>query len=442
MTTRTKICIVLSFFTCIVATGQQSDSHRLSLKDAIDLALKNNLSVLVAGTQVGESAGTRERAFSRLLPHASADSLANRQNRNLQVAGISFPGVPTVVGPFSFYDFRLSASQTLFDRQVYHGWKATVQQEQAAKLSYQDARDHIVRLTAGLYLNSEFAMAEAQAAQSQVETSETLEKLARDRRAQGLATGVDVVRAQVRLARDRQSLLVAQNAFHTSLLDLARFLGLTLGIPLELTEQLQFHPVAVPQLDEALPAALRARADYRALAAQRDALLEQQKASHARYLPRLLIGGDYGAIGRNFGSLPGIGEIQGTLEITLFDRDRNGEQRELENRVRRVDVQINDLARGIEEELRKAVLDLKSTAEQVQVTEAALDLAGRELELARDRFSNGIGDNIEVVAAQDALASARNDRLGALARHADASMALVRALGGGEKNYQMYLDGR
>jgi len=166
---------------CMFASGQQPASRRLSLKEAIALALTNNLGVLLAGAQAGEAAGTRERALSALLPHASGSSLANRQNRNLQVAGISFPGVPTVVGPFTFYDFRVSDSQSLVDRQAYHGWKATVQQEQAAKLSYQDARDQIVRLTAGLYLNSEFAAAQVQVAQSRVETSETLERLARDR---------------------------------------------------------------------------------------------------------------------------------------------------------------------------------------------------------------------------------------------------------------------
>jgi outer membrane protein TolC len=442
MTSGKTSWIAMLLLACMLASGQQPASRRLSLQEAIDLALKDNLGVLLAGAQAGEAAGTRERALSALLPHASGSSLANRQNRNLQVTGIAFPGVPTVVGPFTFYDFRVSASQAVVDRQAYHGWKATVQQEQAAKLSYQDARDQIVRLTAGLYLNSEFAAAQVQVAQSRVETSETLERLARDRRAQGLATGVDVVRAQVQLARDRQSLLVAQNTFQTSLLELARFMGLAPGTPLELTEELEFHPTAIPELEKALPAALQARADYRALAAQREALREQQKASHARYLPKLLIGGDYGAIGRNFGSMPGTGEVQGTLAITLFDRDRSGERRELENRVRLVEAQVNDLAREIEQELQKAVLDLRSTSEQVKVTQAALELAGRELELARDRFSNGVADNIEVVVAQDALSSAQNDRLGALARHADARMALIRALGGGEKNYQMYLEGR
>ena len=90
--------------------------------------------------------------------------------------------------------------------------------------------------------------------------------------------------------------------------------------------------------------------------------------------------------------------------------------------------------------MRKAILDLESTENQVTVTEAGLDLAERELNMAQDRFRNGVTDNIEVVTAQSTLAGAQDDRIVALARHADAVMALVRSLGGTEKIYQMYLD--
>jgi outer membrane protein TolC len=107
--------------------------------------------------------------------------------------------------------------------------------------------------------------------------------------------------------------------------------------------------------------------------------------------------------------------------------------------LKRLNAQIDDLNREIEQELRKAVLDLESTENQVTVTEAALHLAERELSLAQDRFRNGVTDNIEVVTAQSTLASAQDDRIMALARHADAVMALVRSLGGTEKIYQTYL---
>jgi outer membrane protein TolC len=421
------------------ARAQQTSPQRLTLRDAITLALKQNLSVRVASAQVEELEGTRARRRASLLPHVNGDALANRQNIDLAALGISFPQVPTVVGPFGHYDFRLSANQSLIDRHSYHNWKASEKQEEAARLDYQDARDLVIRQAAGLYLNSQASAAEVEAAESRVTTSQTLEKLARDQHTQGLATAVDEVRAQVQLARDQQTVLVARNAYQTSLLALAHFLGLSPGAPLELAESLKFQHVESMDADQVLHTALEARSDYAALLKQRDSLDEQLKASRARYFPTLSVNGDYGAIGRGFDSLAGTGEIQGTLTVTLFDRDRAGEKTELQSQVKRLNAQIDDLSREIEQELRTALLNLESTESQVTVTEAALHLAERELSLAQDRFRNGVTDNIEVVTAQTSLASAQDDRITALAQHADAVMALVRSLGGTEKIYQTYL---
>jgi outer membrane protein TolC len=434
-----RIAIAALAAACAVSVSAQQAPRRLTLNHAVQLALKNNLSVLVAGTQVQEAGGTRQRASAALLPRLNGTALANLENRNLAVAGLSVPGIPMVVGPFSYYDFGIAGSQSIVNLQAYHSWKASRHQEEASRLDYQDARDLVIRQTAGLYLASETAFAEVQASQSRVTTSEALEKLARDQHDQGLATGIDVVRAQVQLARDQQTLLAAQNSYQTSLLALARFLGLPPGTPLELAGQLEFHRVELPDVNQAIQAALLARPDYRSLLSQRGALVQQQKASHARYYPTLSLTGDYGALGRNFGSMPGIGEVQATLSVTLFDRDRRGEQKQLASRVQRIDDQLADLARGIDEDVRKAELDIQTTSQQVTVAEAGLALAERELQLAEDRFRNGVTDNIEVVTAQTALDAAQDSRIASLAQHADAVAALVRALGATEQNYQKYL---
>ena len=433
------VALSLSLWSGAPADAQQTAPRRLTLREAIGLALKQNLSVRVASAQVEELEGTRERRWAALLPHVTGNALANRENINLGALGISFPTVPTVVPAFNHYDFRISASQSLIDRHSYHNWKASEKQEEAAKLDYQDARDLVIRQAAGLYLDAQASAAEVEAAESRVTTSQTLEKLARDQHAQGLATAVDEVRAQVQLARDQQNLLVARNTYQTSLLVLAHFLGLSPGAPLDLAEPLKFHHVESADADQALHSALQARSDYAAFLKQRDSLVEQLKASRARYLPTLSVNGDYGANGREFGSLAGTGQIQGTVTVTLFDRDRAGEKTEIQSQLKRLNAQIDDLNRQIEQELRKAVLDLESTEKQVTVTEAALHLAERELSLAQDRFRNGVTDNIEVVTAQATLASSQDDRILALARHADAVMALVRSLGGTEKIYQTYL---
>jgi outer membrane protein TolC len=433
--------IVLALITLApfpACAGAQEPPQKLTLRDAIRLALKKNVNVQVSATEVSEAEGTRTRNLAALLPHASGDTVANLVKNNLAIEGISFPGVPQTVGPFAYYDFRLSASQSVVDRQAVHSWRATIHQEDAAKLDYQDTRDLIVWEAAGLYLQSETASAEVEAAQSRLQTSRVLATLARDQHGQELATAIDVVRAQVQVARDQQSLLVAQDDYQTSLLALARFLGLSPGTPIELAEKLQFRPIDAPDVDQALPGALAARDDYRALFSELQSLVEQQKASHARYLPTFSLNGNYGAAGRNFGAMPSSGGIEGVVSVTVFDRDRTGEKQQIESRAQRLKAQMDDLARSIEQDLRKAVLDLRSAEQQVSVTQAALDLAERELTLAEDRFRNGVTDNIEVTTAQDALTTAQDDHIAAIAQHEDARAALARALGATEKSYEKY----
>lgn len=432
--------LVLAMVTGIEA--QQPQQVRLTMRDAVQLGLKANLGVQLARSQVSESAATRERRLSALLPHVSGQSYANLQNRNLEAFGLTGTGIPQVIGPLSNYDFRLYADQTLIDRRATHALRASERQVDSAKLSYEDTKNLVVRQSAGLYLQAVSASSEVQSAESRVETAQTLLKLAEDQRAHGLATGIDVVRAQVQLQRERQRVLSARNVFQTALLSLQRYVGMPPGTPVELADQLEFHAIPLPDANGALPSALQARSDYRALSAQKDAIVEQQKASRARYYPTFSIGGNYGTLGRNFGNMPGTGLIQGTVSVSLFDRDRNGEQQELTSRQQRVEAQLADLKRQIHQELLKAVLDLQTSEDQVKVSDEALSLAQRELNLARDRFRNGLTDNIEVVTAQDALRSAEDDHLQALAVHADAKMALVRALGGSQQNYEDYFTGK
>jgi len=418
-----------------ICAAQQAQPYRLTLQDAIQKGLQANLSVLVAGTRVDEAEGTRERRLSAaLLPRVNAQTYANVQNRDLRAFGISAPGLPEVVGPFSNYDFRIYAQQNIVDLESYRGLKASERALDAGRMDLQDARDLIVRSIASLYLNAQSAAARVESAQSRVKDSSTLFKLAKDKHDAGTATGVDVLRAEVQLANDRQAKLVAENQLKQSLLTLARNMGMSPGTPLELAEPLRYQALSQPDSETLVPTALLARADYLSLASQRQSLLEQQRASQARFYPKLSINGNFGAIGRSIGGVQPTGLIQGQIDFTVFDRDRNGEAQELAGRVKRIDDQIADLRRGIDEDIREALLNLDSAAEQVTVAREGRDLAQRELELAQDRFQSGTANNVEVVTAQDELARAEENYILAVSSHVDAKFALARAMGDTEKN--------
>jgi len=430
-------------FLALLAAGlaQQAECqtpYRLTLAEAIQKGLQRNLGVLVARARVEEAEGTRERQRASLMPRSYAETPVVLQSRNLQAMGITvpIPGFPTVVGPFGTYEARVYVDQPLLDLQSYHAWRATDKQEQSRRNDYQDARDSVVRQIENLYLSAQSAAALVEAAKSRTADSEALYKLAKDRHDNGKATGVDVLRAQVQLATDRQSLLEAGNNAKQALLVLARTIGLSPGAPLELAEALRFEPVETPETGALLNSALASRSDYLSLGTQRQALVEQQKANHARYLPRFSVDANYGPIGRNFGNFPLTGAAEVSMTVDLFDRDRQGEAKEIQSRVRRVDDQMADLRLGIEQDLRGALLDLDSAAGEVAVAKQGLDLAQTELTLARDRFQEGVTDNLEVITAQDAVARAQQNYITALTRHVDAKSALARALGNTEKTYE------
>jgi outer membrane protein TolC len=421
----------------MTAVAQQPTPYRLTLQDAIQKALQANLSVLAAGTRVEEAEGTRMRRLSAaLLPRVNAQTYVNEQNHDLKAEGLSFPGIPipSVVGPLSNYDFRVYAQQNVIDLGSYRELKASERALDAGKMDERDARDLIVRAIAALYLNAQSAAARADAAQSRVTDSSALYKLAKDKHDAGTATGVDVLRAQVQLANDRQALLIAENQTKQALLELERNLGMSPGTPLELAEPLNYRPLNQPEIEALAPAALLARADYLSLASQREGLVEQQRASRARFYPKLSINGNIGEIGRSIGSVQTTGLVQGQIDFTLFDRDRNGEAQELASRVKRIDDQIADLRRGIEEDLRASLLNLDSTNEQVAVAREGQELAQRELEMAQDRFQQGTANNVEVITAQDELARAEENYILAVSSHVDAKFALARAMGDTEKN--------
>jgi outer membrane protein TolC len=408
---------------------------RLSLSDAIQKGLQANLNVLLAATRADQAEGTRQRRLAAaFLPRVTVQTYANVHSTNLHAIGISYPGIPSVVGPLSNYDFRIYGQQNVVDLASYRALKASEQTVKAAKLDDSDARDLIVRAVAALYLNAESAAARTQAADSRVRDAQALLKLAKDKHDAGTATGVDVLRAQVQLANENQALLVTQNQYRQTLLQMAREIGLSPSTPIELAETLEFRPRAEQQAESLIDSALLSRADYLSLATQRAALAEQQRANRARSYPKLSISGNYGGIGRSIGGVMQTGQIQGQIDFTLFDRDRNGEAQEIAAQIKAIDERIADMRRGIDQDVRSALLNLESAQQQVEVSGEGQQLARRELQMTTDRFQQGTANNVEVVTAQDELARAQENYILAVSSYVDGQYALARALGDTEKS--------
>jgi outer membrane protein TolC len=417
----------------------------LSFKDAIDRALRNNLGILLASDTSLAARGSKLEELSHLLPNLSVAANQSAQQIDLAALGFrfNFPGVPPVIGPIGTFDARAYLSAPVFDWHAIERERGARANEAAAHYRYNDARELVVLAAGNEYLLTLSAAARVDAAQAQVETAQALFTKAHDQQAAGVSPAIDALRAQVEFQTRQQQLIVARNNYAKQKLMLARTVGLPPGQEFNLTDQAPYQPLAPMSVEQALQRAYLGRADYQAAAQQVRAAEQFRRAATAEHLPTVDIAANYGAAGVNVGDSHGVFLAGATLSIPIFAGGRaHADALQAEATLRQSRQQLESLRAQIDYDVRTALLDLAAASDQVQVARSALDLANQTLVQARDRFTAGVTDNLEVVEAQDAVASANENYIGSLYSHNVAKILLAKAIGFAEQGVKQYLEGK
>jgi outer membrane protein TolC len=410
---------------------------QLSLTDAIHLALQNNLATLSAQEQRREATGFVQQSRSALLPNISGATYQANLTLNLAALGFqgsTFPGLSTFIGPFNNFDARARLVQNIFDLSAIRGYQSSREGVRIAEFRQQLAREQVAEATALTYLETLRTERNVSAAQANVTLAEALFRLAQDQRNAGVATGVDVTRAETRLAQERVDLAQAQTIAEQARLNLQRVIGVPLGSTLVLTDQLTFTAEALPQPDTAVSEALSRRAEILISEAQVSMFRLERKAVADEYLPSLQFVGDYGVSGitPTDTALP-TRRVAVQVNVPIFNGGlTQGRLTVATSRQHQAELQLGNVRGQVEQDVRLALSTLRTTVERVRAADDAVRLAERELEMSRDRFRAGVADNLEVISAQASLANARASQVQALAAYNAARLNLAAALGRAE----------
>jgi outer membrane protein TolC len=418
---------------------------QLSFKEAIDRALRNNLGLLLASDSSLAARGAKWEELSHLLPNVSAAATQSATQIDLAALGFrfNFPGISSVVGPIGTFDARTYATAPLLDWHYLERERGARANESAARYKYNDARELVVLAAGNEYLLTIAAAARVDAAQAQVESSQALYNKAHDQQTAGLVPAIDALRAQVELKTRQQQLIVARNNYAKQKLALARTIGLATGQEFNLTEQTPYEPLAPMSVEDALRRAYASRADYQAARLQVESAERFRSAATAEHLPSLEFAGNYGAAGVNVGNSHGVFEVGATLAIPIFAGGRaHADALEAESTLRQSRQQLENLRAQIDYDVRSALLDLTAAADQVEVARSSLDLANQTLDQARDRFTAGVADNLEVVQAQESVASANESYITSLYNHNVSKILLARGIGFAEQGVKQYLESK
>ena len=425
-----------------VPSGTVSDTPlALTLRDAIDRGLKANLGLLVSDLTSDVARSQRVRALSALLPQVTGHVSETIEQLNLKTIGFTFtiPGVslPSIVGPFHYTDARAAATWSAFDYSARKNYRSAQDNERASRLSAQNARDLVVQAVAAAYLEIIADASRTDAIRSQVQTAQALYDRALDQKQAGTAAGIDVLRSQVELQQQQQRLLAQENQFAKDKLTLGRIIGLPSAQEFKIAETVPFSPLSSIAQDQALRIAMDQRPDFRGTAAQVRAAEEAVQAARGERYPTATVNADYGDIGPTPASSHGTFTFTASANFNIFDAGRIGaDVAQAKANLKQRQDELADLRGQIEYEVRTAFLDIRTAADLIVVAQSNLDLANQTLTQARDRFSAGVSDNIEVVQAQESVATANDNLISALYSHNVAKVALARALGGADQELQ------
>jgi outer membrane protein TolC len=438
--------LILLFTTAALVAAQTT--LPLSLKRAVEIALapEGNVRLALAQESMKQAESKIAEARAAFLPVLDASVQDRSQTTNLRAFGFSFVfppgllpagfGVPGIVGPYSVFDARATAQQSVLDFSNIRRFQASKSAAAASKSDVGTARDQVSDQVARAYIACLRADAALETARANVQLSEALLKLAQTEKTAGTGTGIEVTRAQVQLSNDRGRLTVAENDRRRAQLQLLKVMGLRLDVDVEPSDKLSFQPVDPLPVQTALQKARSERVELKAQQQREQTARLNYDAVRAERLPSLAAFADYGSIGSEIvGSQPthtyGI-----TLKVPVFDGGRREARRaESLSQFRQEKLRTLDLEDQIELEVRLALDSLVSGATQVAIAREGLSLAEDELAQARRRYEAGVTNSIEVTDAQTRLIRARDNLIAALYAHNLARLDLATATG----NIQEYV---
>jgi outer membrane protein TolC len=427
-----------------IVTGKATDGVLdLSLDEAIQRGLRQNLGLILQSSAQKNANGQRLEELQALLPTVNATASIEVQQINLAAFGISFPGLNPIVGPFQVVDFRAYLTQNLFNVSALKNYIAAKHNFEGARLTAEDARDLVVLTVGNAYLLCIADQARIEAVNAELATSKVSLDQAIAAHDAGTSPKLDVLRAQVDYQNEQQSLISSKNSLEKDKLALARTIGLPLDQNFRLTDLVPFKALDNVDPQAAFVQALKSRKDLAAYAQQVQAASAEKTSAKAYQYPVASAAGDYGDIGTTPGHSHGTFSATGQISLPVLQIAKTkGQEQVADAQYEQSRDKLADQIQQVNQDIHDSVLDIQSAAKLVESTHSNVELATEALSEAQQRFHAGVSDNLPVSQAQSQTEQANDQYISALYQHNVAKLSLARALGVAQTSYKDYLGGK
>ena len=403
--------VLLSFVAVLgAARAAEPMAPTLTLERALASVEGANVSVLLGREAAAQALELSHQVRVGILPSVSLSAQQRRTQGVSIVNGVAVSGAPA-----NRFDGKLTGSYSVLNPQQLSAVKSARAGVAVAQADYQATVQSVLSSVAQVYFTHLRNLRRLDVLDANIARAQSLYELATNQLKAGVATQIDVTRAEAQLELAKQARLQQETTLYQSELLLKRLLDLPPGDPMKLADFPVRRVDAKSLLFGDEKTTFEQRADWlRAQKTVEQSKIDVRTAKFER-LPALSLGGEYGYAAGNFDD-SGKQEAWfagATVSVPIFDGLRSGaDRRAALSRQRSQEIRLHNLELQISSELRLARQDASSRNAQITVAEKNQRLAEEELRLAQQRYQQGVADNREVVEAQNRLAIASDNLQG------------------------------
>ena len=414
---------------------------QLTLSQALNMALTNSTVLREAQARFDQASGKYLEYRSPLIPQLNIRAHQSYLTINLLGLGLSIPGVTTgIIGPFASMDARAILTWDLLNISNFRSWDSYRSRKDSSRSFVDDAREVVTLNVVSAYLEALSAKASRDTLSEQKKLADDLYQLTRDRVTQGVAAELDANRAMQQVNTLEQKRQEAEQDYVAAKLNLANILQAHVTSNFEVADEAAYGSAvdqATSDRDTAVKTALASRPDYRALEQDVKAAELEVRSIKSTRLPSVKLTATDGQSGSTPVHNGNTYSVAGSIEFPIFTGGNiRGQIQDAEGALREARTALDKNRSQVETDVLTAISGVEWGLKEVETSAGNVTLSRQEVDLARQRFTQGITDNTEVVNAQDRLAQADNAGIRAHYTLGLARANVARAIGAAEKTYR------
>jgi outer membrane protein, multidrug efflux system len=419
-----------------------------TLTSLVERSTQSNLDLRAAVLRITEARTQREVAAAAFWPTLDANASFTRQRLSETTAtgaaftgfgNVNIPGVPAIGFPNPYNQFQLGASAS-WEIDLFGRVRRSVEAASAdLQASEEDQHAVLVSLYADVarsYIELRGAQLRKEVTQRSLTTQKELYDLTRQRRAVGLTTDLDVANAGAQLDSTQAQVPQLDRELTQDINQLSLLLGREPDALRGELEGVRPVPQVPPVLPIGLPADLaRRRPDIRQAEAHLHAATARIGVAVGDLFPRLTLSASGGTQSESGSDLlkwaSRFGSIGPSFEMPLFDGSRWASVRLQNVRAQEAALDYQRTVLSALHEVENALAAYKADRDRGASLASAVDQSRDALNLARDRYSSGIANFIDVLDAERNLQQNELSLATNTTAIATDLVAIYRALGGG-----------